>query len=135
MGWVRRRWLCRRKRRLPYVVSGANELVSLAERQGVNFLIQSTASDHTSLSTVRIGQRLRDEGLQIPLVLTVHDELVYECPDAYVEKMSQIIKEETELKGFPKVKIPLKIDVGVSPAWGKLEKKVENGTEANAATA
>ena len=117
-----------RVRRLPYANSSNPEMVSYAERQGFHSLISGTASDITSLATIRIGHRVR-EGLEAFLGLTVHDELVYSCAEQDVEQLCGIIKHEAEEKGFPGVVVPLRIDIQVSDRWGKIEKGVRNGNE------
>ena len=55
------------------------------------------------------------EGLGAKLILQVHDELIIECPENEVEKVKEILCREME--GAAKLKVPLKVDVGVGKSW------------------
>jgi DNA polymerase-1 len=62
-------------------------------------------------------------GLHARLVLTVHDELCYECPIDEVEQVCQIMKDVMEHPS-PIITVPLKVDIKVCSSWeeGKGEK-------------
>jgi DNA polymerase-1 len=92
-----------------------------ALRQSVNSLIQGTAADCTNLACVKIGRRLRDLKLRARMVLTVHDELIFETPIEEVEQVQAIVKEIME-HPTPAITVPLKVDVKVVDNWteGKL---------------
>ena len=51
------------------------------------------------------------------MILTVHDELVFEVPDAHVEEAKGRIREAME--GAMKLEVPLEVDVGAGTHWGE----------------
>lgn len=103
-----------RRRFLPNLSSGNRGLRFEAERVAKNTPIQGTAADILKLAMIRLG-----DGDVVPgarMILTVHDELVFEVPDAGVVEASQRIKEAME-SAFP-LDVPLVVDVGHGPHWG-----------------
>jgi DNA polymerase-1 len=55
------------------------------------------------------------ESLPIPLLLQVHDELLFECPEEDAEQMADDIKQIME--GVHKLNVPLKVNVGIGKNW------------------
>jgi DNA polymerase-1 len=53
------------------------------------------------------------------MLLQVHDELVFEVPEAEVDAMRRLITEQME--NVHELKVPLKVEVGVGPNWRDLE--------------
>ena len=51
------------------------------------------------------------------MLLTVHDELVFEVPEAAVDTFKQWVKNEMESVYL--LKVPLVVDVGAGPTWGQ----------------
>jgi len=88
-----------------------------AERQAVNAPIQGTAADMIKLAMVRA------DGIA-PLILQVHDELVYEVEESEVKKVVPKIKEIMENVLSPKLSrgVPIAVDVSVGKNWGEMEK-------------
>ena len=75
-----------RKRRIPELRSRKWQTRSLGERLAVNTPIQGTSADIIKVAMVRCREALRDAGLATTLVLQIHDELLFEAPDAEVEQ-------------------------------------------------
>jgi DNA polymerase-1 len=103
-----------RRRFLPNLNSQNRGLRFEAERVAKNTPIQGTAADILKLAMISLG-----EGDVVPgarMILTVHDELVFEVPNAHVEKAEQRIKEAME-SAF-KLDVPLVVDVGHGEHWG-----------------
>ncbi len=71
-----------RIRRVPELRSRNRQTRLLGERLAVNMVIQGTAADIIKVAMVRARDRLRDAGLHTRLVLQIHDELLFEAPDA-----------------------------------------------------
>lgn len=115
-----------RKRRFPYVDS--MNLPDL-ERQAKNFMMQSTASDCTLMSTVRLTEWFEENGWGRVLVF-LHDSVMVEVPECAMRltarKMHEIMTAvPVEYIGDL---VPLKVDVGVGYAWGQLhDYDVEKG--------
>ena len=74
-----------------------------------------TAADVIKLAMVRVWKRLRDEKMESRLILTVHDELIVEAPQAEAEKAAQILREEME--GCVQYAVPLSTDVHAGKNW------------------
>ncbi|HMD96350.1 MAG TPA: DNA polymerase I [Terriglobia bacterium] len=86
-----------------------------AEREALNAPLQGTAADLMKLAMVKLHARLRREKMQTHIILTVHDELVVEAPDAEVDAAREIVKHEME--GVHSMRVPLGVDVGVGKNW------------------
>ena len=104
-----------RIRRVPELRSRNRQTRQLGERLAVNMVIQGTAADIIKVAMVRARDRLRGEGLATRLVLQIHDELLFEAPDAEVERASVIVREE--MAGAFEMDPPLEVDVGSGPNW------------------
>lgn len=78
--------LLRRKRRLPDINSSNYKMKSYAERLAVNSTIQGSAADITSSAQNRVDKEPWFEQHRCLMLLQVHDELVFECPEEYVEE-------------------------------------------------
>jgi len=87
----------------------------MAERLAVNTPIQGTAADIMKLAMIRLYDALKREGLEAKLLLTVHDELVLEAPEAEATRVAQLTKETME--GAAQLSVPLLVEVGVGATW------------------
>lgn len=85
-----------RKRRLPDINSSDMKVSSYCERLAVNSAIQGTAGDITINAQIRIADVERLEELGCKMLIQVHDELVFECPEEHCEEAIQIIKHLME---------------------------------------
>ena len=99
-----------RRRYIDELQSKNQMLRRAGERAAINAPIQGTASDLVKLAMIRVHQ-----SLPIPLVLQVHDELLFECPIEEIETYSKDIKEMMET--VYALKVPLKVNVGHGPNW------------------
>ena len=104
-----------RRRALPELTSNNHNIRSSGERMARNTPIQGTAADVIKLAMVRVWRRLRDEKMESRLILTVHDELIVEAPEAEAEKAAQILREEME--GCVHYAVPLSTDVHTGKNW------------------
>jgi DNA polymerase I len=86
-----------------------------AEREAINMEIQGSAADLMKLALIAIDRRLRTGNLQAKMLLTVHDELVFECPDSEVQPLSELVR--TEMTRAMELAVPLKVDVSVGLNW------------------
>lgn len=85
-----------RKRRLPDINSLDGKLSSYSERLSVNSAIQGTAGDITINAQLRVSKESRLKEMYCKMLIQVHDELVFECPEEYVEEAIKIIKYDME---------------------------------------
>jgi DNA polymerase I len=103
-----------RRRFLPNLHSANRGLRFEAERVAKNTPIQGTAADIMKLAMIRLG-----DGEVVPgarMVLTVHDELVFEVPEDRVAEAAPRIREAME-SAFT-LSVPLVVDVGDGANWG-----------------
>ena len=104
-----------RRRDIPELRSSKYQTRSLGKRLAVNTIIQGTAADIIKIAMVRCDAELRDAGLTTRLVLTIHDELLFEGPAGEVDAASALVKKEME--GAFDLDPPLVVDVGVGENW------------------
>ncbi len=104
-----------RIRRVPELRSRQFQTRSLGERLAVNMVIQGTAADIIKVAMVRCRDELRGAGLGTRLVLQIHDELLFEGPEAEVEQASEIVRRQ--MAGAFEMDPPLEVDVGAGQNW------------------
>ena len=104
-----------RRRALPELNSNNHNIRASGERMARNTPIQGTAADVIKLAMVRVWRRMRNEKMESRLILTVHDELIVEAPEAEAEKAAQILREEME--GCVHYAVPLSTDVHTGKNW------------------
>ena len=104
-----------RVRQLPDIKSRNFSLRENAKRMAINARIQGTAADILKLAMIRVHQRLRDEMPAARLLLTVHDELVLEGPEADSDTLGELVK--TSMEGVASLEVPLVVDVGQGATW------------------
>lgn len=109
------RTLFGRLRPIPEINSRDVPSRNRAEREAMNTPLQGTAADLMKLAMVKVQSRLQRERLRSRMILTVHDELVFEAPEAELDAAREIVKAEME-GAFP-MKVPLRVDVGVGKNW------------------
>lgn len=85
-----------RKRRLPDINSSDGKVSSYCERLSVNSAIQGTAGDITINAQIRVAKEERLKEIGCNMLIQVHDELVFECPEAHLEEAIEIIKYDME---------------------------------------
>ena len=81
-----------RKRRLPDINSSDFKQASYCERLSVNSAIQGTAGDITINAQIRVANEERLKELGCKMLIQIHDELVFECPEENLEEAIEIIK-------------------------------------------
>ncbi|MCP3144963.1 DNA polymerase I [Pyxidicoccus xibeiensis] len=104
-----------RRRYMPDLLSKNRGVAQAAERAAINMPIQGTAADLIKMAMLAVDAELRKEGLRTVMLLQVHDELLFEAPDAEVERVKALA-----MKGMSSVaslKVPLKVDVGAGRSW------------------
>jgi DNA polymerase-1 len=109
------RTLFGRLRPIPEINSTDAPSRNRAEREAMNTPLQGTAADLLKLAMVKVQARLRQEKLETRMILTVHDELVFEAPEAELDRAREIVRAEME--GAYPMRVPLKVDLGVGRNW------------------
>ena len=111
------RTLLGRRRFLPDLHSSNRALRLAAERMATNTPIQGTSADIIKLAMVAVDRALSAKKLASRMVLTVHDELVFEVPDAEREVMGVLVKET--MQDVMKLSVPLVVECGWGRDWGE----------------
>ncbi len=88
---------------------------SRAEREAINMPIQGTASDIVKIAMIRVANALSQEKLKTKMIMQVHDELLFEAPEAEVAAASALIKREMEAAAT--LDVPLTVEIGVGDDW------------------
>jgi DNA polymerase I len=109
------RTLFGRLRPIPEINSSDFQARTRAEREAMNTPLQGTAADLMKLAMVKAHARLEREKMQTRMILTVHDELVFEAPEAELDQARAVVQEEME--GAYPMKVPLRVDLGVGDNW------------------
>ena len=99
-----------RRRYIDEMKSSNPNIRRSGERAAINAPIQGTASDLVKLAMIRVH-----ESLPIPVLLQVHDELIFECPAEDAAQMCEDIKKIME--NVHKLDVPLKVNVGQGLNW------------------
>ncbi len=108
-----------RIRPIPDINSKNANQRGFAERTAVNTPLQGTAADLIKIAMIRIDAALIERGLKSRMTLQVHDELVFEVPEAEIELMRTLVRDQME-KVHP-LTVPLLVEIGVGPNWRDLE--------------
>jgi DNA polymerase-1 len=109
-----------RVRPIPDINSKNFNLRGFAERTAVNTPLQGTAADLIKLAMIRIDAMIRERGMKSRMTLQVHDELVFEVPEAEVDEMRSLVREQME-NVHPELSVPLMVEIGVGKNWRDLE--------------
>ncbi|WP_298231972.1 DNA polymerase I [uncultured Azohydromonas sp.] len=100
---------------LPEIRGGSGPRRAEAERQAVNAPMQGTAADLIKLAMLAVQRALDEQGKLTRIVLQVHDELVFEVPEA---ELAWVKAEVPKLMaGVAQLKVPLLAEVGVGRNW------------------
>ncbi len=110
-----------RKCHLPQITSKNQAERAFAERAAVNAPVQGTAADIIKRAMIRMPAALRHAGLPgTRMLLQVHDELVFEAPEAEAKPARAVIAATMAGAAGPwlDLKVPLGVEVGVGASWG-----------------
>ena len=107
-----------RRRPIPELQGGDPSQRGVGERMAVNSPIQGSAADLIKVAMIDVHQRLQDELPTTKMILQVHDELIFETPEADLERAKQLVKQVMEATGTKLgLSVPLKVDLGVGLNW------------------
>ena len=102
-----------RRRYLPELQSPNPRIRDLGRRMALNAPIQGSAADIIKLVMIRVDRAL--ETLPATMLLTVHDELVFEVDEGSVEEVAETVRRE--MADAQQLAVPLRADVGWGPTW------------------
>jgi DNA polymerase-1 len=104
-----------RRRLMPNLTSRNFQMRSQAEREAVNMPIQGTAADILKRAMIDLHAALPQSGMRAQMILTVHDELLFECPREEANAVAALVRQHME--GAASLSVPLTVDVGIADNW------------------
>ena len=97
-------------------INSSNHIIrQAAERTAINTPIQGSAADLIKVALIRVNQALNEKKLKSAMLLTVHDELVFEVPPDELKVVTRLVKGIME--GVWELKVPLKINIAHGNNW------------------
>jgi len=113
-GYVKTLW--GRRRQIPELRARNYQVRTLGERLAVNTVVQGTAADIIKLAMVRCHSTLATSDLQTRLLLTIHDELLFEGPPEEAAAARELIEREM-VAVWGERRPPLAVDIGQGRTW------------------
>jgi DNA polymerase-1 len=104
-----------RWRPIPNLMSKSPAARHAAERVAQNTPMQGTGADIIKLAMLRTTERIAREKWPVEMLLTVHDELVFEAPKQLADELGAALREDME--SVYKLSVPLEVDIGVGDNW------------------
>jgi DNA polymerase-1 len=104
-----------RRRYVPELSSRNPTEAAFGERIAANTPIQGSAADLCKIAMLKIARRLEAESMRTRMLVQIHDELLFEAPEAEIDKAKAIVKEIME--GAWPLKVPLIAEVGAGKTW------------------
>lgn len=111
-----------RRRYLPAINSFAQQFAAEAERAAINHPLQGLAADIMKMAIVRAKKKLEEKKFEekARMLLTIHDELLFEVADDIIEEVGGLVRKEME-EVFD-LGVPLKVEVSKGKDWGNLNR-------------
>ncbi len=108
-----------RKTHVPGINSKNGAQRAYAERQAINAPIQGSAADVIRRAMIRMPEALRAGGSSATMLLQVHDELIFECPDSEIEKSCALVAQVMEGACAPvlQLSVPLVVEAKAGVNW------------------
>jgi DNA polymerase-1 len=109
-----------RRRYIQDIRSPNRQLRLGAERIAINMPVQGSAADIMKLAMIRLQSYMHEQGLSSQMVLTVHDELVFEVTPGERERLVEVVPD-LMARAYP-LKVPLQVDLKLGPNWQDMER-------------
>ena len=109
------RTLLGRWRPIPNLMSKSPQARHAAERVAQNTPMQGAGADLIKLAMLATSRRIARERWPVRMLLTVHDELIFESPPELAERAGAALREEME--GVYTLDVPLVVDIGIAANW------------------
>lgn len=109
--------LFERRRLIPELTSRNSFTRGVGERLAMNTPVQGSAADIIKLAMINIASWMEKSRLKSRMTLQVHDELLFEVPEAELDVMKAHVS--TLMEGAAELKVPLVVDIGVGANWSE----------------
>ncbi len=108
-----------RRRYIQGITSNNGRIVQSAEREALNTPVQGSAADIVKLAMISTFNALKETNSPAKMILQVHDELIFQCPDDpnIIEETIKLITDKME--NTVKLNVPLKVSVEYGHSWGE----------------
>jgi DNA polymerase I len=106
-----------RRRYIPELQAANPRVRDMGRRMALNAPIQGSAADVFKLGMIGVDAALRGSDLECRMLLTVHDELVFEVSEQRVEAAADLVKREME--AAYELDVPLRADIGWGANWAE----------------
>src|SRR4029078_6174429 len=106
-----------RRRQITELASDNFRIRQMGERMAQNAPVKGSAADIVKLAMIEVAGALDDAGLETRMLLTVHDELVFEVPEHERDAAESVIRSTMET--VTELLVPLQVDMGFGPNWAK----------------
>jgi DNA polymerase-1 len=104
-----------RRRQIAELSSSNFRIQQMGERMAQNAPVQGSAADVFKVAMIDLDRALEEQGLETRMLLTVHDELVFEVPLGEREQVEALVREVME--SAIELRVPLVVDVGFGSSW------------------
>jgi DNA polymerase-1 len=109
--------LFKRRRPLPDLQARNHALREFSKRAAINTPIQGTAADLIKIAMIDVENKLTEAGFGIGLLLSIHDELLFEIEEKRVAEAREIVKESME--NAINISVPIEVLIGTGQNWNE----------------
>jgi DNA polymerase-1 len=106
-----------RRRPIPEIRNQNPSIRAAAERLAIKTPLQGTAADLIKMAMIEIDKTIQNLGLKGKMILQIHDELIFEVPDAEIETFEQLVKEKME--HVLTLDVPIEVHIAVGKNWAE----------------
>jgi len=108
-----------RRRAIPEINAQNRQVREAAERMAINMPVQGTSADIIKVAMINLEREIEKRKLKSQMILQVHDELIFEVPQAEVKEMKEIVPEL--MTSAMTLSVPLNVAIKTGPNWGEME--------------
>ena len=105
-----------RRRNIPELRSTNGQTRAMGERLALNTIVQGTAADVMKLAMIEVAGALAATDLKTEMILTIHDELLFEGPKSEQKQLSELV-ETGMIAPWGERQPPLAVDIGTGRTW------------------
>lgn len=104
-----------RRRAISGIKNTTGRVRNPSERFAVNTVVQGSAADLIKRAMLVVDERIRAAGMEAQMLLQIHDELVFEAPDAELPALAALVRQA--MTTALDLRVPLKVDLAAGPNW------------------
>jgi DNA polymerase-1 len=105
-----------RRRNIPELRSANGQTRAMGERLALNTIVQGTGADVMKLAMIDVARALTESDLSTQMILTIHDELLFEGPKTEQDALSELVEREM-IAPWGERQPPLAVDIGRGRTW------------------